>query len=96
MVVLMCAIAGRVNVPTFASHVGSPEILLGAVSPLIEATLIIVLRACYHDDYADVDVLRVQMGRKSRSCRNDRFDLSNLILIIVLFEVVNYGLSIAS
>jgi hypothetical protein len=60
----MCAIAGRVNVPTFASNIGSPEILLAAVCPRIRMRrLMVVDGACSYYNNSDAHVLRVQMGK---------------------------------
>jgi len=74
LIVLMCAIAGRVNVPTFASHVGSPEILLGASCVHVLTTITLMLMFYVFKWGGKVAV----------------------VAMTVLFEVVNYGLSIAS
>ena len=53
----MCAIAGRVNLPHFASAIGSPTILLIAVFSFSEVVgLMIGDRACWVGDLFDFHV----------------------------------------
>lgn len=84
--VLLCAIAGIVNLPNFVTSIGSPDILLASVIVLMLVWLSVGDCSRYLHNYCNFLVQCLQTREQGSRHRDRRFD--TLVSLLTLFSCI--------